>query len=261
MIFLAYRLRHQKCNHFCVDVLLSTAASGLRARTEALELVANNIANANTAGYKADREFHSTYVAPEAMSGPEGTLPAVSPLVESNWIDFGHGVSITTGNPLDVAISGNGFFVVEGVQGRLYTRNGNFQTGTDGTLVTQTGEKVLGQNGKPILLVPREAVQISPDGGVRQGAQLVGRLATVDFEDRQGLRKAGGTYFRWDESNGAPTPVSAPVEQGRLESANIQPAESAVRLVNIMRQFETLQRAIALGNEMNRHAVEEVAKL
>lgn len=244
-----------------MDTLLSTAASGLRSRSEALELVANNIANANTAGYKADREFHSTYVAMEALDGPAGTFPAASPLVDSNWIDFGQGVSVSTGNPFDLALAGKGFFVVEGEQGRLYTRNGNFQSGTDGTLLTQTGEKVLDRAGKPIKLRTDESVQVSSDGTIRQGGQAIATIATVDFEDRQSLRKMGATFFRLDRTDVEPKPASPTFEQGRLESGNSQPTESAVRLVSIMRQFETLQKAIAMGNEMNRHAVEEVAKL
>lgn len=244
-----------------VDSLLATAASGLRSRTEALELVANNLANANTAGYKADREFHSTYVAAAALDGPEGTMPAVSPLIQSNWIDFEQGISIPTGSQLDVNISGKGFFVVEGSHGKLFTRNGNFQLGSDGVLLSQTRDRILGQDGKPIQLQPQQPVDIGSDGTIRQNGLVVGKIATVDFDNPQALRKAGSTYFRLDNAATTPKPVTAALEQGRLESANFQPAETAVRLVSVMRQFETLQRAISLGNDMNRHAVEEVAKI
>jgi flagellar basal-body rod protein FlgF len=244
-----------------VDSLLTTAASGLRSRTEALDLVANNLANANAAGFKADREFHNTYFAPEALDGPEGTLPAVSPTVDTNYVDFGQGITVSTGNPLDVALSGPGFFAVEGPQGRLYTRNGNFHLSTNGTLLTQSGESVLGIDGKPIRLDPQKTVQISSDGSIVQDGQTVGKLTVTDFDNRQGLRKAGLTYFRWDVPNSAPKTGKSSMEQGRLERANFEPADAAVRLVGIMRQFETLQRAISLGSEMNRHAVEEVAKV
>lgn len=244
-----------------MDALLTAAASGMRARTEALELLANNLANSNSAGYKADREFHSTYIAAEALDGPEGSLPTSSPLVESNWIDFSQGVSIATGSPLDVALSGRGFFTAKGPNGPLYTRNGSFQAAADGTLQTQNGYAVLGVDNRPIKIQSNAALEILNDGTLRQGGQSIGQLAVVDFDNPQELRKAGSTYFSWDKTDSQPKRIGPALDQGRLESANFQPAESAVRLVNIMRQFETLQRAISMGNELNRHAIEEVAKV
>src|SRR5690242_11527836 len=105
-----------------MDPLTATAASGLRARMESLELLANNVANASTGGYKADREFYSLYVAPEAEADPISTMP----VIEKPWIDLSQGVVRGTGNQLDVALDGKGFFAVDGPRGPLYTRNGSF---------------------------------------------------------------------------------------------------------------------------------------
>src|SRR5690242_13033381 len=102
-----------------MDPLTAMGASGLRARMESLELLANNLANAETGGYKSDREFYSLYRAAEASS----ESPSM-PLIEQRWTDFGQGTFQTTGSPLDVALSGPGFFGVEGPSGPLYTRNG-----------------------------------------------------------------------------------------------------------------------------------------
>lgn len=224
-------------------------------------MLANNLANATTAGFKADREFYSTYLAPEALDGPEGTLPVASPTIDNNYTDFTEGVSTPTGNPLDVSISGSGFFVVDSKGTRTYTRNGNFRLAPNGTMTTASGESVIGSDAKPIRLDPKQEIEIDGEGVIRQGQQPVARLLIVDFGDRTQLKKAGATYFRYSNPAQPPTAVSAHLEQGRLESANFQPAEAAVRLVSVMRQFEMLQRAMSLGMEMNRRAVEEVAKV
>ncbi|MBL8178964.1 MAG: flagellar hook basal-body protein [Bryobacterales bacterium] len=244
-----------------MDALLTAAAGGLRARIESLDLLANNIANANTAGFKADREFYSTYLAEESLDGPEGTMPVQSPVVEKNWTDFQQGVTIATGSPLDVALAGPGFFALQTANGPVYTRNGNFRLQPDGLLTAASGDSVLNAEGKTIRLDPRQPISIDQTGTIRQGGAIVARLSVTDFEDRSQLQKAGASVFRYDASLPPPRTAISKVEQGRLENANFQPAESAVRLVNVMRQFEMLQKAIALGSEMNRRAIEEVAKI
>ncbi len=244
-----------------MDALITAAASGLRARLESLDLLANNLANASTAGFKADREFYSTYLSPESLQGPEGTLPVQAPVVEKNWTDFQQGVTTATGSPLDVALSGSGFFTLETPSGPVYTRSGNFHLTPDGRLTGPSGDPVLDTAGKPIRLDPKLSVTIDEGGAIRQAGGIVTRLAIVDFEDRAKLAKAGPAVFRYDNSLPPPRQAHPKVEQGRLESANFQPAESAVRLVHVLRQFEMLQRAIALGSEMNKRAIEEVAKI
>src|ERR1043165_55464 len=112
-----------------MDTLTAAASSGLRARMESLDLLANNIANASTGGYKADREFYSLYVAPEAAVNDE---LSTMPLIERPWVDHAQGTLHSTGNPLDIALSGRGFFAVNGPGGPLYTRNGNFRLAADG---------------------------------------------------------------------------------------------------------------------------------
>src|SRR5574340_1094552 len=208
---------------WAMDALTISAASGLRARMESLEMLANNLANAATGGYKTDREFYSLYASPEAAATGSATLP----VIERHWTDFSPGTLRPTGNPLDLALAGRGFFAVNGPSGALYTRSGTpFEVGTDGT--------------------------------VRQQGQSAGQLEIAGFADPSVLAKQGNTYFRAAGVN--PTAATAEVRQGHLEDSNVSSAESAVRIVSLMRQFEMLQRAISLGGEMNRKAVEEVAR-
>jgi flagellar basal-body rod protein FlgF len=240
-----------------MDPLTAIAASGLRARMESLELLANNIANASTGGYKADREFYSLYVAPdvdEALS--------TMPVIERPWIDLSQGTIYSTGNPLDVALSGQGFLAVDGPSGPLYTRSGSLHVAPDGRLATAEGYPVRSEQGNPITIDPTLPVKITEDGTIRQEGSVVGRLAVVDFSTTAGLAKQGQNYFRVAAPTLRPSPAgSVSVEQGKLEASNTGSAEAAVRLVSVMRQFEMLQRAVSLGGEMNRRAVEEVAKV
>lgn len=242
-----------------MDSMTAIAASGLRARMESLDLLANNVANASTGGYKADREFYSLYAAPEAAdSDPVATMP----VIERPWIDLSQGVVHTTGNSLDVALSGTGFLSVQGPSGALYTRNGNLRLAPDGKLITADGYPVRGVRGASLVLQSSRPVDIGKDGTVQQDGNVIGQLEIVDFTSTAGLAKQGSNYLRIVDPAMRPgTGSRTTVEQGKLESSNTGSAEAAVRLVSVMRQFEMLQKAVTLGAEMNRRAVEEVAKV
>ena len=242
-----------------MDPMTAIAASGLRARMESLDLLSNNIANASTGGYKADREFYSLYVAPEASANePSSTMP----LIERPWVDHSQGVLHATGNPLDVALSGKGFFTVNGPSGPLYTRNGNFRLATDGKLTSPDGYSVRDSQGLPITLQAARPLEISSDGSITQDGVVAGKLEIVDFTSTAGLSKQGSNYFRVTDPAVRPTaPSGTSLEQGQLEASNTGSAEGAVRLVSVMRQFEMLQKAVSLGAEMNKKAIEEVAKV
>jgi flagellar basal-body rod protein FlgF len=227
---------------------------------EALDLLANNIANTSTTGYKADREFYNLYVAPEAMDGADA--PTTLPVVERHWTDFSQGSLTPTGNSLDLALSGKGFFAVDGQTGTLYTRNGNFTITGAGKLQTQEGYAVRGEDGKPIIADPTKPISISTDGTVQQDGQTLGQIAVMEIPQQQDLQKLGSTYFQMNDVKAmVKAATGTEIQQGRLEGANGAPAENAVRLVNVMRQFEMLQKALTIGADMNRKAIEEVARV
>jgi len=242
-----------------MDPLTIAAASGLRARMESLDLLANNIANSSTAGYKADREFYDLYQAPEASGATEtGRLP----LIEREWTDHSQGVLTATGNSTDFALEGSGFFAVNGANGVLYTRGGTFRVSQNGTLETQEGYALRDTQGRPIRLDASLPFEISRDGVVSQSGEQVASLELIDFtQPSSALSKLGKNYFHMTDPSAKPGKSSAEVHQATLESANFSAAEAAVRLVSVLRQSEMLQRALVLGGEMNRRAVEEVAKV
>jgi len=227
---------------------------------ESLDLLANNVANASTGGYKADREFYSLYVAPEAQDPTFQNDVATMPVVERPWTDHSQGILQTTGNPLDLALSGKGFFAVQGPTGPLYTRNGSFHLTANGSLATTDGYPVNGVSGTPLSVQSALPLEISGDGTVTQDGNVIGQLQVVDFTATAGLAKQGSNYFRVSDPKLLPAASSgAVVEQGKLEASNTGTAESAVRLVNIMRQFEMLQKAATLGADMSKQAIEQVA--
>jgi flagellar basal-body rod protein FlgF len=241
-----------------MDQAAVAAAGGLHTRMQALDLRANNLANSSTNGFKLDREFYSVYSAEDTGNG-EG--PSQLPYVKSQWTDFTQGTLTPTGNPLDTALTGQGFFVVNGPSGPLYTRNGSFQMSSSGELTTSDGYPVAGDGGT-IQIEPGKPVQIGADGSVLQDGQTVGQLQIVDFQDRRVLQKAGNTYFTNSQPKAAKTiPSDAKVSQGQVEQSNVVAAESAVRLVGVMRQTEMLQKAIAMSTEMNKEALQEVARV
>jgi flagellar basal-body rod protein FlgF len=244
-----------------MDPLTTAAANGLQASMDSIDMLANNIANASTGGFKADREFYSTYLAPEILNGVDATV-GESPVVQSQWTDFSQGTLIPTGSTTDLALSGSGFFVVKGPNGSLYTRNGNLQISPQGVLTTAEGYPVQLSDGKQLQLETGDPIAVQSDGSVSQAGNLLGQLQVVDFADTSKLNRLIGPYFQNQDLKGNPTkPSTASVYQGKVENSNAQPAEAAARMVALLRHFEMLQRAIKVGTEMNQQSIQDVARV
>jgi flagellar basal body rod protein FlgG len=238
-----------------MDPLLISAASGMKARMESLDMLANNIANTGTIAYKADEEFYTLY-------------KQQLPLIENRWTDFTQGSILPTGNQLDLALSGPGFFALNGTKGTVYTRNGSFRLSKTNQLVSADGytlRNVLDQ-GKPIVVDPQQTVSIDKSGMVSQGGQQLGQLQIDQIPSAvDAIGKLGNSYFALNlttlNPGSAPkTTAETDVMQGQLEQSNVPVADSTVRLLSLMRQFEMLQKALNVGSEMNKEAIQEVAK-
>ncbi len=224
---------------------------------ESLDMLANNLANASTRGFKMDHEYYTLYSPEETATG---TIQM--PEIDREWTDLRQGTIQPTGKPLDLAVDGKGFFVVSGPSGALYTRNGAFRMSSTGVVTTQEGHALQLSDGRPLRLNSVDDLTVSPEGIVMQKNQPLGKLNVVDVPDSSMLVKEGAAYFRASQPGKVATTVaSGAVRQGSLENSNVNTAESAVRMIGIMRQFEMLQRAVSIGSEMNRKAAEEVARL
>src|SRR5258708_21838466 len=170
-----------------MEALGIAGGRGIRCRIESLEMIANNLANASTSGFKADRERYGTYWAAESTTAlDEGRGGAgVSPTVEKNWIDFSQGGLMQTGVPTHVGLEGSGFFAVARDNETLYTRNGELQISKQGALVNQEGFSVLGVNGRSLQVDASVPLEIRADGSVYQNGQTIGQLQLSEFVDPQ----------------------------------------------------------------------------
>jgi flagellar basal-body rod protein FlgF len=244
-----------------MDALTIAAASGLRSRMESLDLLANNIANSATSGYKRDQEFYGLFSADVASGAGDGS-PSTLPVIERQWTDFSQGTLQATGNSMDVAIVGSGFLVVKGPSGPLYTRNGNLQVLASGQLATADGYSLQTAEGNPIQVSSNKPIEISTDGTVTQDGQPLGQLQVVDFPSTASLTKMGNTCFRNMDPKNAPAPAAnVEVAQGKIEGSNVPVADAAMRLVGVMRQFEMLQKAIGVSSDMDTKSIQEVARV
>jgi flagellar basal-body rod protein FlgF len=221
---------------------------------ESLDLLANNLANSATAGYKRDQEFYGLF----SSEGTESTLP----MVQKQWTDFSPGTLQNTANPMNVALNGNGFFVVNGSSGPLYTRNGSLQVKASGELATADGYPLHNLSGGTIQVTSSKPIEITRDGTVQQEGQPLGQIEVVNFKSTESLRKMGNTCFQNDDPKNKPAPAaSVEVQQGKLEGSNVPVAEAAMGLVGVMRQFEMLQKAIGVSSEMDTKTIQEVARV
>jgi flagellar basal body rod protein FlgG len=242
-----------------MDNISITAASGMTSRMQSLEMLANNLANVETGGYKADREFYSLYIGAEATGDAQTGDATTLPVIENHWTDLTQGNLRDTANPLDFAIDGEGLFAIQTPGGVRYTRNGSFRISQAGVLTAADGSPVRAQGGGQIILQPGLPVEMLPDGTVQQSGQPAGQVELAAF-DPGAANKEGASYFA-PLAGATVKPASGAVVQGKLEQSNVGAAESSVRLVAIMRQFEMLQKAMNIGNELNREAIEQVARV
>ncbi|HEY4361923.1 MAG TPA: flagellar hook basal-body protein [Bryobacteraceae bacterium] len=235
-----------------MDPLLISAASGMKSRMESLDMLANNIANSGTAGFKSDREFYNLY-------------KQELPVIEKQFTDYSQGTLTPTANPLDLALSGKGFFALNTPTGTVYTRNGQFQIAKSNQLQTAEGFTLrnVRDQGKPITVDPTQAIAIDKAGVVSQGGQDIGQLEIGGIDNpAQVLGKLGTSYFAFlNKASSAGAATDTEVHQGALEQSNVPVADSAVRLIGVMRQFEMLQKAITVGADMNKQAIEQVARV
>ena len=246
-----------------MDSGLYAAYTGLLARTQALDTAANNLANAGTNGFRAQRDYFQSALASGLAVGVQGSQ--VGETVNSYGVlggslaDLGQGPMVMTANPLDLALNGPGYFAVQTAQGVRYTRDGAFQLSATGQLESKAGEAVLDQGGKAIT-VPSGVVEVSPDGTLSVAGAVVDKVGTFDFAQPQGLVAEGASRFA---ANGqVPFAAAASVKQGAVEGANEDAVHGTMQLMLIQRQAEMMQKAMTVfSNDFDKTAVEQIARV
>jgi flagellar basal-body rod protein FlgF len=243
------------------------AFAGLVARTQALDTAASNLANAQTAGYRAEREFfRSVLLDPlggDIQSGGSQLGSTVNNfgVLGGDHLDMGQGVLTATGNPLDLAIEGEGFFAVQTPNGIRYTRDGSFHRTRDGRLVTAAGESVLSSQNQPIPVPPGE-ISIGADGALSVGGGTVASIGVFVFPAGTQLTPEGKNHYVPPAKVQAVPTSGATVHQGALEAANQDVIQGSLDLILMQRQAETMQRALTIFHtEFNKTAAEDIPRV
>jgi len=231
-----------------------------------MDVVANNIANLNTTGYKADGSVFEEYLASAARSDQTGSR--VSFVRDRGvWHDMSQGPLERTGNPLDVAVDGTGFLVVQTPRGERYTRNGALQINATGQLVTSDGFPLLGDGGPITLQTNDRQVQISRDGtiSVREGALNVdsarGKLRLVTFTDPQQLQKDGSSTFNPTAGVQPQPATTGGIIQGVVEKSNVRGVVEMSRMIEITRAYTQIDGLLQQQNDLSQSAIDKLAEV
>jgi len=238
------------------------AVSGLVARTQALDTAAANLANAQTPGYRAQREFFRSFLAaPGAEQSQVGQAINQFGLLGGDRLSFAQGPMQRTGSPLDLGIEGDGFFAIQTANGVRFTRDGNFHRSQGGVLVTATGESVLSQTKKSITIPPGE-VAVGTDGALSVGGAVFASLGLFGFSDGSQLKADGANrYVAVDGAVPSQSRTSS-IHQGQLEGANEDVIQGSLDLLMMQRQAEMMQKALMVFHtEFNKTATEDLPRV
>jgi flagellar basal-body rod protein FlgF len=233
---------------------LYIALSHQMAAQRQMEVLANNIANATSPGFKGDNMMFTEYV---EKAGQGQSISFVRD--RSVYHNLTEGAMKQTENDLDVAIHGRGWFAIGAPDGELYTRNGHFHLNDRGQIVTTQGSPVLGESGQPITLNPDDTeVTIAPDGTVSASGETRGKIKIVGFDNEQMLRNVTAGLFR------SPTPGQAianpSLVQGAIEESNVEPIVEMTRMMDALRNYQQAQKMIDVEHERQRKAIDRLMK-
>jgi flagellar basal-body rod protein FlgF/flagellar basal-body rod protein FlgG len=245
-----------------MDSGLYAACSALVSRTDALDTIANNLANASTGGFRAR---HATFSSVLAGSGqPLGSeLNRVTNnfgVLGDSHLDLTQGSLVRTGNDLDLGIDGPAFLSIQTANGPAYTRDGALRISPQGQLVTASGDAVLGDQG--VINLPINAkVSISADGTLSVNGAIAGKLKLVEFAPGTDIESLGSTTYSAPAASASAATKSV-VRQGTLESSNVNPVTSVVELIDAQRQAEAMRHALTMfDSDMNKTAVQDLPRV
>ena len=242
---------------------LYTSASGMVSSMDKNDTIANNLANLNTTGYKRQETIESEF-GQELIKridhqktdiGAMGSGAFVSGIAD----DFTSGAYQETGNSLDLAISGEGFFAVQTDQGVKYTRNGEFTIDDQNQIVNQNGDPLLGQNGA--IQLPEQGDVVIEDNNVLVNGFEIDTIELVGFENAEGLIREGDTMFTAGPDVGEEFVAEGLIEQGFLEESNVNPIEEMTRMIETTRSYEADQKAIQAHDDTLDAAINRVGRV
>lgn len=238
------------------------AVSGSLAAMRKLDVISNNLANINTPGYKKDKLSFEGLLAGSVTPPvvPQGATADPILQKENMYIDFASGPTSQSGNPLDLALDGEGFFAVTTPDGTAYTRQGNFRASADGTLVTVDGYPVQGTGGAAIR-IQGSHIEIDAGGGVMVDGSQVGTIRVADFEKPYTLTKTAGALFVPENPQVTPQEGKARIQQGHIEGSNVESISEMVQLIETNRYFEACSKVIKGFDDMAAKAANDLGKV
>jgi flagellar basal-body rod protein FlgG len=243
---------------YCMIKGIFNTAASMIPRVKQQEIIANNLANAETVGYKRDSLF--LRMVKTQMGLKQRLAPSwETRMIDKLYTDYSAGALDATGRELDLALQGDGFFAVLTPNGEAYTRNGAFSVGPDGTLVNSDNYPVL-TDGGPIVLRD-EKITVAMDGQISAGTQVIGKLRIVDFVEPDSVRKASGSLFTLNPGAIPIAPTQINVRQGYLEKANVDVMREMANMIESYRQFETGQKMIQIQDDSLGKAVSELPRV
>jgi flagellar basal-body rod protein FlgF len=234
-----------------------------------LDVIANNVANVNTTGYKADKSLFEEYLNTGAHEDNfKGQGRRVSFVLDrGTYRDLSQGPLEQTRNPLNVAIAGKGFLTVQTAGGERYTRDGNLQLNNQGQLVTENGDPVLGTGG-PITFQPTDHdINISPDGtitvleGTATTDTIRGKLQVVSFADPQALQKQGSNLYAAPNPDDAQPDLKSTVRQGYIEKSNVSAVSEMSRLIEVTRAYDQVANMLQNESSLHKTAINQLAEV
>lgn len=236
--------------------------SRLALQPRATELLAHNIANADTPGFHASRMVFGAHLDRQrGVAAPPGGAPVAYAQDRASWRDTAQGPIQRTGNPLDIAIAGEGFFAVETPRGERYTRAGRFSLDAGQRLVDMEGNAVLDAEGRPIVIAAGDTrIEVLGDGTLRSENGVIARLRVVRFDDPQRLLAEGDRLFAAPAAE-PPLPVERPqLVQGAVEGSNVRPVIELTRLMAELREFQFAAQFVEREGERLGNAVERILR-
>ncbi len=235
--------------------------SRLTVQNRATAVLANNVANADTPGFRAHRMVFAEMIERgRDVAGP-ASLRATSYVQDrATWREMENGSIQQTGNPLDIAITGDGFFAIETPRGERFTRAGRFSIGAEGRIVDIEGHAVLGVQGQPLAIAPGDTqIEVLGDGTIRSENGPIGRLRVVRFENPQTLLAEGDRNF--DAAGERPVPVERPaLLQGAVEGSNVRPIMEMTRLTAELREFQFATQFAERENDRLQSVIDRVLR-
>jgi flagellar basal-body rod protein FlgF len=243
-----------------MDNTTSIILSKLTAQQRAMDVTAGNLANASTPGYRAERMVFADWLSPQRnTTAPKGDRSLAYTQDRATYRDQAEGTLTKTGNPLDIAIAGDGYFTVQTTAGTRLTRAGRFSLQADGTIADTAGNALLDVNNQKLKVAAADTnLSISADGGISSQNGPIGKIAVVSPADQNGMTAEGSRLF---SAGGPTTPAaSAKLIQGTVEDSNVQPVAELVHMMDTERNFQFATQFVDAESQRHQTAIDKIAE-